>query len=39
LQKEDNVRVKKFMKWRVPGQEADQRRLVERDCGKRLSRV
>ena len=25
------------MKWMVPGQEVDQRKLGERDCGKRLS--
>jgi len=36
LQKEDNDWVKKYMKWRVPDHEADQRKLGQRLC-KRLS--
>jgi len=34
LRKEDNDWVKNVwsMKWRVPGQEVDQRKLVEKDC-------
>jgi len=35
MRKEDNDWVKKCIKWRVLGQEVDQRKLG--DCGKRLS--
>jgi len=40
LQKEDNDWVKKCMEYKVgvPGQEEDQRKLGERDCGKETVR-
>jgi len=39
LQKDDNDSVKKCIKWRVPGQEADQRKLGQRLCQKTVSHV